>query len=329
MIFGKKNNFSDEDTLRNETYERYKQSSVGYGADSSIEKVSEVRVKSSQETSVQWPNPRANQVSQEEIELQTIEEREIPQKTQGSSKLAQFVSNSLSNVGIKQSKPVEALRSIEPQQQTPLVNESFKAAINTAFAQTAPKLSFEDEIKRKYGTNIKSALGPGTIIEGTFSFETPVCIEGTLMGEIRSSSLLIVGPEASVQAKVKVGTLIVYGAVRGDVEATELVAVKENGLLEGNVLSEKFSIDEGGWFQGRCVPTAPEKVLEKYSRKQKESSTPIEEPSLTNKIEQEPVQQELNIQNEILSSHTSSQDSDDLLLPADESELSELEKWSL
>ncbi len=126
----------------------------------------------------------------------------------------------------------------------------------------AEPLTVEEEMKRRFGVNIRSALGPGTIIEGTFSFDSPVCIEGTLIGEVKSNSLLVVGAQASVKATVKVGSLVILGNVQGDVEAETLVEIRCGGNLEGDVRTERIAIEAGGWLSGRVTPMAPKKVLE-------------------------------------------------------------------
>ena len=115
-------------------------------------------------------------------------------------------------------------------------------------------ISLEEELRRRFGCNVKSALGPGTIIEGNFSFDSPVCIDGTLIGEVHSSSVLIVGENATVNAKISVGSLIVLGNVTGMVEAKDLVEIRAGGSLEGDIDTERVAIEEGGWFQGRCNP---------------------------------------------------------------------------
>ena len=115
-------------------------------------------------------------------------------------------------------------------------------------------MSLEEELRRRFGSNVKSALGPGTIIEGNFSFDSPVCIDGTLIGEVHSSSVLIVGENASVNAKISVGSLIVLGNVTGMVEAKDLVEIRAGGSLEGDIDTQRIAIEEGGWFQGRCNP---------------------------------------------------------------------------
>lgn len=113
-------------------------------------------------------------------------------------------------------------------------------------------LNVDQDLKMRFGSNIRSALGSGTVIEGTFRFDSPVCIDGTLIGEVSSTSVLIVGEQADVQARIKVGSLIVLGTVNGDVDADDLVEVRATGRLQGDVLTKRLAVEEGGWFLGTC-----------------------------------------------------------------------------
>ncbi len=113
-------------------------------------------------------------------------------------------------------------------------------------------LSAEEDIKRRFGENVRSALGPGTVIDGTFRFDNPVCVDGTLTGEIVTSSVLIVGPHAEVQASVIVGSLIVQGTIIGDIEADELVELRAGADVRGNIETRRIVIEDGAVFSGKC-----------------------------------------------------------------------------
>jgi cytoskeletal protein CcmA (bactofilin family) len=111
----------------------------------------------------------------------------------------------------------------------------------------------DEDIKDRFGSNLKSALGSGTVIEGMFSFEDPVKIDGILKGEIRSTSALIVGPSAKVYARIQVGSLIVLGEVEGEIEAQDLIEVRSTGSLNGDVITRRLALEEGGFFNGACT----------------------------------------------------------------------------
>ena len=187
------------------------------------------------------------------------------------SKFAQFVS------GLGGSKSTGAEATTSRSESVAPIARTFNAAVpgssvqsqalNTLGVEERKQLfkeeeqlrSAEDDIRHRFGANLKSALSSGTIIEGKFKFDSPVRIDGTLMGEVQASSLLIVGGDASVDAKVKVGSLVVLGVVKGNIEADELVEVKRGGILEGDVKCARFAIEEGGWFQGKVTPTSEPK----------------------------------------------------------------------
>lgn len=118
-------------------------------------------------------------------------------------------------------------------------------------------LDIEEDLKNRFGTNLKSALGHGTMIEGMFSFENPVKVDGTLKGQINSNSALIVGPDAKVHAKIKVGTLIILGEVEGEIEADDLIEVRSSGLLYGDIVTRRLALEEGSIFNGNCTMIDP------------------------------------------------------------------------
>ena len=111
----------------------------------------------------------------------------------------------------------------------------------------------EEDLKNRFGDNIQSALGSGTMIEGRFSFESPVRIDGSLKGEIKSSSALIVGKNATVNANIKVGALIILGSVEGEIEAEDLIEIRSSGTLLGDVITKRIALEEGGVFSGSCT----------------------------------------------------------------------------
>ncbi len=101
--------------------------------------------------------------------------------------------------------------------------------------------------------NVRTALGPGTLIDGKFSFDSPVRIDGDLSGEVTSTSALIVGEEANVSADIKVGSLIVYGKVTGNVEVRDLVEIRAGGSIEADISAERIVMEQGSLFNGYCT----------------------------------------------------------------------------
>ena len=111
-------------------------------------------------------------------------------------------------------------------------------------------ISAYHDIKRRFGSQISSALGPGAIIDGGFCFDEPICVDGELSGEIKSNSFLIVGEQAIIDANIEVAGIIILGKVSGKVKASEFVEIRNGGELDSDVYCPKIIIEDGASFNG-------------------------------------------------------------------------------
>ncbi len=180
------------------------------------------------------------------ISMQAVEERRSLRSMMG---------------GLWGSHKEEIVESVEMEEETVrLIEPKIEEEITTATIPEAsrrvlpsePGMSFEENLRRRFGGNIRSALGSGTVVEGRFSFDEPVRIDGVLTGEVHSTSALIVGENAVVNANIHVGSLILLGTVTGPVIASDLIEVRRGGVLEGKVQTERIAIEDGGRFSGTC-----------------------------------------------------------------------------
>jgi cytoskeletal protein CcmA (bactofilin family) len=101
------------------------------------------------------------------------------------------------------------------------------------------------------------SLGPDAEVTGKLSFTTPTRIEGRLKGEIRATDLLVVGPQAQVQATVRAEKLIVLGEIEGQVEGASRVEICAGGRLIGDVETKCLVVEEGGTLEGNSRMGSP------------------------------------------------------------------------
>lgn len=106
-----------------------------------------------------------------------------------------------------------------------------------------------DAIEKRFGS-VRSALGPGTNIQGKLSFDVAVRIDGELGGEVYSSQPVIIGPGGKVKASIQASSLIILGNVEGEVSARDRVEVLKGGTLSGSVNAPVFVLEEEGSFNG-------------------------------------------------------------------------------
>ena len=99
--------------------------------------------------------------------------------------------------------------------------------------------------------DVRVSLGSDAEVSGKLSFVSPTRVEGKLKGEVRASDLLVVGPQAIVQATVRAAKLVVLGEVRGEVLGASRIEVCPGGKLFGDVETQSLVIQEGATFEGR------------------------------------------------------------------------------
>jgi cytoskeletal protein CcmA (bactofilin family) len=99
--------------------------------------------------------------------------------------------------------------------------------------------------------DVRISLGSDAEANGRLSFVSPTRIEGKVKGEVRSSDLIVVGPQAVVHATVRADKLVVLGEVRGEVLGASRIEVCAGGRLFGDVETQSFVVHEGATFEGR------------------------------------------------------------------------------
>lgn len=98
---------------------------------------------------------------------------------------------------------------------------------------------------------IKTTLGAETVFRGTLRFRDSLKILGRCEGRIESSGSLIIGKGAEVFAEIKVGSLVVSGTVKGNVEALVQTEISSTGKIIGNLRTAQLRIEDGTVFEGK------------------------------------------------------------------------------
>jgi cytoskeletal protein CcmA (bactofilin family) len=95
-------------------------------------------------------------------------------------------------------------------------------------------------------------------IEGALVLQSSIQIDGEFRGRIETSETLTVGEGAAVQADVRARSVVIRGAVVGDVVASREVVLHAGARLHGNVDAPCFVIERGAFFNGATRMYRPE-----------------------------------------------------------------------
>ena len=99
---------------------------------------------------------------------------------------------------------------------------------------------------------VATTLGKETDFNGTMRFKDSLKIDGAFSGEIVSAGFLFIENGATVTANIHVGSVVIGGTVKGNVEATEKLEMLSTGKVFGNIRTAKLKIADGVVFEGKC-----------------------------------------------------------------------------
>ena len=95
-----------------------------------------------------------------------------------------------------------------------------------------------------------SVVGAGLIVEGEFTSDEPVVVEGTLRGTLTTAEVISVSGDGVVEADLQALSVIVAGQVTGNVSASARVDIQAGGRLIGDVKANRLTIADGASFRG-------------------------------------------------------------------------------
>jgi cytoskeletal protein CcmA (bactofilin family) len=94
-------------------------------------------------------------------------------------------------------------------------------------------------------------IGKSVVIKGELNGSEDLTIEGHVEGTIQlKDHVLTIGPNGRIKAQVFAKAVIVLGEVTGNVTASEKVDIRDNGSVDGDIVSPRVAIAEGAHFRG-------------------------------------------------------------------------------
>lgn len=105
-----------------------------------------------------------------------------------------------------------------------------------------------------------AVIGASMKIKGDIRSQEELYIDGEVEGSLETGHCLTVGPNGKVKANIKARQVTIFGTVKGNVDATEKIAIRENGSLIGDIRTAGIMIDDGSYFKGSIDIIRPERT---------------------------------------------------------------------
>jgi cytoskeletal protein CcmA (bactofilin family) len=98
--------------------------------------------------------------------------------------------------------------------------------------------------------DMETIIGPSVKLEGAFTSDGDVTIEGYVKGALATTKNLRIGERAVVDASVKAANAVISGTVNGPLDISGKLEILSSGRVNGDVLCTSIIIQEGAVLNG-------------------------------------------------------------------------------
>ncbi|MBI2410639.1 MAG: polymer-forming cytoskeletal protein [Candidatus Kerfeldbacteria bacterium] len=99
----------------------------------------------------------------------------------------------------------------------------------------------------------ETVIGHTVKVEGTFTSQDNMLIEGEVVGTITTSKDVTIGKEANIKANISAANVTVAGEVHGNIATSGTTKLAASSRVYGDISTQVISIDTGAIMQGQCV----------------------------------------------------------------------------
>jgi cytoskeletal protein CcmA (bactofilin family) len=97
----------------------------------------------------------------------------------------------------------------------------------------------------------QATIGRSLIIKGEISGTEALYIDGRVEGKITlADNRVTIGRNGSVQADISARDVVVMGKVTGNIECTDRVDIRNEGVVNGNISTVRISVEDGAILKG-------------------------------------------------------------------------------
>src|SRR5262249_53932963 len=125
----------------------------------------------------------------------------------------------------------------------------------------------------------QATIGKSLVIKGEVTGSESLYIDGKVEGSINlQGNRVTVGRNGQVTANINAREIVVLGKVKGNLNASDRVDIRNEGSLTGDVVAQRISIEDGAFFKGGIDIRKP--GAQDTKTKEATSSSSFETPSV-------------------------------------------------
>ncbi|HUB02704.1 MAG TPA: polymer-forming cytoskeletal protein [Terriglobales bacterium] len=136
------------------------------------------------------------------------------------------------------------------------------------YAPAAPANSYTP-VKPATSPMDQAHIGRSLVIKGEVSGSEALFIDGRVEGTLSfPDSRVTVGRNGTVAANITAKEVVIMGKVQGNVDCADRLDIRNEGMLAGDVITHRISVEEGAILKGGVEVRNPEKKDQKKQHEQ-------------------------------------------------------------
>jgi cytoskeletal protein CcmA (bactofilin family) len=123
---------------------------------------------------------------------------------------------------------------------------------------TTPSSSYSSTTSNTSSSNSSTTtISEGAIFDGQIKIEGDIRVEGIVKGSVTSKGKVIMGKSGKVEGDIICQNAEISGHVTGKLKVADILILKANALVDGDINTGKLVIESGVKFNGNCSMGAP------------------------------------------------------------------------
>ncbi|MGI8600328.1 MAG: bactofilin family protein [Chitinophagaceae bacterium] len=95
-------------------------------------------------------------------------------------------------------------------------------------------------------------ISQGTTLKGDVSSDTDLRIDGTIHGNVSCTAKIIIGPTGFIEGNIDGQQADITGKVHGNITVQDMLQLRGDCNVQGNISSVKLQIEPTAIFNGKC-----------------------------------------------------------------------------
>lgn len=116
-------------------------------------------------------------------------------------------------------------------------------------------------------------IGAGTVITGDIYSKGDIRVDGNLKGSVITEGKVVLGREGVIEGDIECSSADISGTIKAKITVSKVLSLKDSAKLNGDIITNKLSIEPGAEFTGSCSMGAVIKDIKRVEKQEKQEKT--------------------------------------------------------